>query len=76
MNRSNLRVWAPTANYLLAMKCISARFDGHDRDDVMFLIDYLSLEKPQDVFSIIEKYYPKKQIPPKSQFLVEEFFEK
>ncbi len=27
---SNLRVWAPQADYMLAMKCVSARFDSHD----------------------------------------------
>ena len=71
-NFPNLRVWAPTAEYMLAMKCISARFDGHDQDDVKFLIDYLNLQSPGAVFSIIEEYYPRRLIPPKSQFLIEE----
>ncbi|MCY3759984.1 MAG: hypothetical protein OXH50_01935 [Gemmatimonadetes bacterium] len=68
----NLRVWAPTAGYLLAMKCIAARFDGRDLDDVRFLIEYLHLRKPDDVFRIVEKYYPNRMIPPGAQFLVEE----
>lgn len=72
---SNLRVWAPTAEYMLAMKCVSARFDTHDRGDVEFLILHLHLRAPEEVFSIIEKFYPRKQIPPKTQFLVEELFE-
>ena len=46
MELSNLRVWAPTAEYMLAMKCVSARFDSHDRDDVIFLIRYLGLRSP------------------------------
>ena len=61
----NLRVWAPTAGYMLAMKCIAARFDSHDLDDVKFLIEYLHLRKPDDVFRIVERYYPKRMIPPK-----------
>ncbi len=69
---SHLRVWAPQADYMLAMKCISARFDTYDREDVEFLIRYLKLKKPEQVFKIIEKYYPHRQIPPKTQFLVEE----
>ncbi len=73
---SHLRVWAPTAEYMLAMKAISARFDTHDKDDVIFLIEHLALKSPKAVFRIIERYYPKQQIPPKTQFLVEELFEK
>ena len=69
---SNLRVWAPRAEYMLAMKCLSARFDSHDRDDVEFLIRYLELRKPEDVFLIVEKYYPHSQVPPKTRFMVEE----
>jgi len=68
----NLRVWAPTAAYMLAMKCVSARFDSHDLDDVKFLIEYMGLESPAAVFGIIEVYYPKRLIPPKTQFLIEE----
>src|SRR5262245_13447297 len=30
----HLRVWAPEPKYMLAMKCISARWDSSDRDDV------------------------------------------
>lgn len=71
---SNLKVWAPRADYMLAMKCVSARFDTHDKDDVIFLIEFLDLRKPDEVFEIIEKYYPRKQIPTKTQFLVEELF--
>lgn len=69
---SNLRVWAPQADYMLAMKCISARFDSFDRSDVEFLITYLGLKKPDEVFKIIARYYPHDKVPPKTQFLIEE----
>lgn len=72
LNLSNLRVWAPTAEYMLAMKCISARFDTHDADDARFLIHHLALKRPEDVYAIIEEYYPRKHVPPKTRFLVEE----
>jgi hypothetical protein len=71
----HLRVWAPTAEYMLAMKCVSARFDTHDRDDVEFLIRHLDLSRPEDVFAIIRAYYPRRRIPPKARFLVEELLE-
>jgi hypothetical protein len=73
---SNLRIWAPTAEYMLAMKCISARFDTHDADDVRFLLRHLGLTKSADVLAIVEKFYPKRHIPPKAQFLVEELLAK
>lgn len=72
MTLSNLRVWAPEPRYMLAMKCISARWDSSDRDDVTFLIKFLKLKKPKAVFEIIEAYYPNNRIPPKTQFLIEE----
>lgn len=69
---SNLRVWAPTADYMLAMKCVSARFDTHDRDDVIFLIRHLGLKAASDVLEIVSRYYPKDRVPAKTRFLVEE----
>lgn len=73
---SNLRVWAPEAKYMLAMKCLSARWDTHDRDDVIFLIRFLGIKDKKTVFALIEHYYPKNKIPPKTQFFIEEVFEK
>ncbi|MBI4056463.1 MAG: hypothetical protein HY399_02840 [Elusimicrobia bacterium] len=75
VNLSNLRVWAPRADYMLAMKCIAARFDAHDRDDVLFLIRYLKLKNSEAVFSLIELYYPHKMVPAKTKFFVEEIFQ-
>ena len=72
---SNLRVWAPMADYMLAMKAISARFDSKDKDDVIFLIKYLNLKNPEDVFGVITKYYPQSKIPAKTQFFIDEIFE-
>ena len=71
---SHLRVWAPEPRYMLAMKCISARWDTSDRDDVIFLIKELKLKEPTEVFEIIEAYYPHSRIPPKTQFFIEELF--
>ena len=76
INLSHLRVWAPEASYMLAMKCISARWDTHDREDVIFLIKHLKLKSAKQVFHIIESFYPKKLIPPKTQFFIEEIFSK
>jgi hypothetical protein len=75
INLSHLRVWAPEPKYMLAMKCISARWDTSDRDDVLFLVRFLKLKSARRVFEIIEHYYPKKLIPAKTQFFIEELFE-
>lgn len=75
LNLSNLRVWAPEAKYMLAMKCISARWDTSDREDVIFLIQHLKLKDSKSVFKIIEHFYPKKQIPAKTLFFIEEVME-
>lgn len=75
MELSNLRIWAPTAEYMLAMKCVSARFDSHDRGDVEFLIRHLGLESPEGVFEIICRFYPRERVPAKTAFFVEEILE-
>lgn len=76
LNLSNLRVWAPSAEYMLAMKCVSARFDTFDSDDTRFLISYLKLKKPEEVFRLIAKFYPHNKIPAKTQFWIEETMQK
>lgn len=72
---SHLTIWVPPADYLLAMKAISARWDTSDRDDVLFLINQLQLKSSKEVFKIIEDFYPKSRIPPKTQFFIEEIFD-
>ena len=75
MELSNLRVWAPTAEYMLAMKCISARYDSADRDDVMFLVKHPQFTSPDEVFAIISKYYPNTAVPAKTAFFVQELLQ-
>ncbi len=75
LHLSNLLVWAPEPRYMLAMKCMSARWDTSDKDDVIFLMKFLKIESAKDVLDLIEGYYPKNKIPPKTQFFVEELFE-
>lgn len=72
LNLSHLLVWAPEASYMLAMKCISARWDTADKDDVVFLVQFLNLKNKEEVFNIIELYYPSSQIPAKTRFFIEE----
>jgi len=71
---SHLRVVAPPAPYILAMKCLAARvgLDEHDKEDTKFLIQHIGLRSPGAVLGIVEKYYPKERIPAKTQYFVQE----
>lgn len=71
-----LKVFVPEADYLLAMKTLAARVDGTDREDVRFLIKHMGLTMPEQVFGILEQYYPHQRIKPATQFFIEELFEK
>ncbi|MFN0117650.1 MAG: hypothetical protein ACKVQC_05070 [Elusimicrobiota bacterium] len=72
---SHLKVFIPEADYLLAMKALAARVDGTDKLDVKFLVKNMNIKSLQEVFAIIEKYYPKQRIKPATQFFLEELFE-
>ncbi len=73
---TNLTVFIPESDYLLAMKALAARVGTEDEGDVVTLVEALRLENPADVFSIVEKYYPKNQIPPRTQYFIEGLFDK
>jgi hypothetical protein len=73
----NLRVTMPTAEYLLAMKCIAGRIGegATDFDDIRFLIRRLGLHKPEQALEIVARYYGKSGIPVRTQYLIEGIFE-
>ena len=73
---SNLKVFVPEPDYLLAMKAIAARGGTYDREDVCRLIEVLGLKSAAEVFDIVEKYYPRNQIKPGTQYFIEELFQK
>jgi hypothetical protein len=58
---SNLKVFVPEPDYLLAMKAISSRHDSADARDVRVLVDLLHLTSANQVLDIVEKYYPRNQ---------------
>lgn len=70
-----LKVYVPEPDYLLAMKTLAARVESSDKEDVLTLIETLGLKTAEEVFAILEKYYPRQQIKPATQFFVEEMFE-
>jgi hypothetical protein len=70
-----LKIFIPEYDYLLAMKTLAARVDTTDKDDVLLLIKKLNVKSKEEVFSILEKYYPQEQIRPATQFFIEELFQ-
>lgn len=72
----NLRVLRPSADYLLAMKCMAARVEGYDsqgdRGDVVFLVKHLGLKSAEEVLTIVARYYPVERLSVKTRFFVEE----
>jgi hypothetical protein len=71
---SHLRVVAPSAEYILAMKCLAARvgLDENDKEDTKFLIKHIGLRSANAVLEIVEKYYPKARIPAKTPYFIQE----
>ncbi|WP_206812741.1 DUF6036 family nucleotidyltransferase [Paradesulfitobacterium ferrireducens] len=59
----NLRVLAPSAEQMLAMKILSARTEPYrDFSDAEYLIKYLKLETLEQVLSIFDKYIGRKNL--------------
>ena len=75
LDLSNLKVYVPTADYMLAMKTLSARANTMDRDDLKVLIRDLNLKQPEDVFEVVKGYYPHKEIKPEAKVLIRELFD-
>lgn len=76
----HLRLTMPTAEYLLAMKCMASRLgsapgEADDTADIIFLIRHLGLRSADAVMEIVAAYYPPNQVPVKAKFLVESLFE-
>ena len=70
----NLRIFTPTPEYLLAMKCMAARSEetSEDRGDVEFLIRALGLHTEEAVSEIVGRFYPLERIHVKTRYFVAE----
>lgn len=75
MDLSHLKVYIPEADYLLAMKSLASRVDTQDATDIRILIQHLQLNGPEEVFAILEKYYPRQLIRPVTRYFIEEIFD-
>lgn len=71
---SNLRIFVPTPEYLLAMKCLAMRIgeEFFDLDDIRYLLRYLNITSYKQAVSVIERYYPLEKFPQKTLYALEE----
>jgi len=73
---SHLRVYRPSAEYLLAMKCMASRTSGFetfgDKDDIVTLIRHLGLKTVDEVMENLVRFFPPERILPKTQFMIHE----
>lgn len=74
LDLSHLKVYLPPADYLLAMKVLSARPGTMDEDDLLVLINHLELGSADEVLEMVKGYYPNKEVKPRARFLLEEVF--
>lgn len=75
---SHLKVYTALPEYLLAMKCLAMRIgeEFHDLEDVRFLLRYLNITTYPKALEVIEKYYPLKNFPQKTLYVLEEILKK
>ncbi len=74
-----LRVVAPSAGYMLALKCMASRVAAapggpDDVADIGFLVRHLRLAGVGEALDIVARYYPADRVPPRAQYLLEEVF--
>jgi hypothetical protein len=72
-----LRVLAPTAEYMLAMKAMASRIahldtDPSDVEDIRFLLAQLNIKSPDEALAVVARFYPPDRIPARTAFLLEE----
>jgi hypothetical protein len=75
LDQSNLKIFVPPSDYLLAMKTLSARANTMDREDLQILIRDIGLKHPEEIFQIVKNYYPHKEMKPASRILILELFD-
>jgi hypothetical protein len=71
-----LRVMVPTAEYLLAMKCMAMRIDAadqsHDLADIRSLMKETGCTDAARILEIVERFYPPDLITPRIAFGIEQ----
>lgn len=73
-----LRVFVPRPEYLFAMKCRAMRVGGvagsQDIEDIRRLAKAIGIKDAQQALDLVQAFYPRHIIEPKTQFGLEEIF--
>ncbi len=74
----SIRIYTPSPEYLLAMKCIAMRIGNQskDIDDIKYLMSHTGITKSHEVLDIVSEFYPMNRIEAKTQFGIIEICEK
>jgi predicted nucleotidyltransferase len=75
MELSNLSVYTIDAKGLLAMKLTSARYEGSDVDDSLFLMNALRIKDIEQLYQIVKKYTHENQQTVDSSIFIQYVFE-
>lgn len=77
---AGLRIFMPTPHYMFAMKCMAMRPEGldgsHDITDIEALAHAAEIPDAAAALDIVEEFYPKRAIPAKVRFGIEEIMER
>ena len=68
-----LRIYAPDAAYIFAMKALAGR--PEDMRDLHALRDVLGLASAEDALNIVTRYVPARLLTPRVQYLLEDLFD-
>ena len=75
-----LRVFVPKPEYLFAMKCRAMRVGGidasEDIEDIRRLARAIGITTAKEALDLVQAFYPRHMITPKTQFGLEEIFSK
>lgn len=72
----SLSIQTVSTEYLLAMKMMSARYGEKDSDDILFLMNKLGIKTTERAIEILLTFFPRTQILPKTQYVIEEMIER
>jgi hypothetical protein len=71
MSFKGLSVQTVSAQYLLSMKLMSARYGETDYDDILYLMKKLNIHTTEEAFEVLLSYFTENQILPKTKFVIE-----
>ena len=73
---TNLCIYVASPEYMLAMKCLSARLENaNEMDDIKFLLNFLDITSAEKAIDIITQFYPVRRFMPKIQYALLELLE-